>query len=926
MLGNDTDPNGNAITAVLVSGPSNGTLTLNSNGSFTYQPNPNFNGTDSFTYKANDGWADSNVVTVTINVAPVDDPVVFVLESQSLQVTQGTTSQVNIAIRNPDSIAHQVTALSVVNPVVDILVNFDTTSAGQTLPRSIAAGQTINAVLVVNATNAINSQVDVTGLLQSTATPSSDQTQISIFVVPAGVPPQPDLKVSIGGNFTPINPAPGTSVTIGASVANLGTAASAATTASFLVFNTATGTNVELGQVAVPPLAAGADFQVIYLWNTSNPYPFPSNPGTYLVSVVVDPANTIAELSETNNKSSQLLQVGTVPVVNAYIEVQASVGLVCGPLPVSGIARYALPGQNTTLYYPVQGGMVTVRVKRVSDGQVIQTVTGYHTDVEGRYRVPISPPTVDVYVEVEVSDTGFAGTKVLTLPASLVPPPGSCTAPPPGGSGGYGGGGGGGGGGTPIFRDLFVFSEDIQFSNNSPAPGQTINVRALIHFYGNTPVYDVPVVVNAYAPSGGSLQKTEIGRSVVSFPNAGAGGPALVSLDWTNPGAAPYIIQVEILPAFSQFELNDKATRAIFVGVPSTTISIILEGTPYTACGGAFSASYTIKYAIVSGSQTLYFPVQGGKFTVSRRDSVTGVSYGQSVSHTSTAGAMYIGLQSLGAVAVTTRIEVTDVTLLYSNEWLTPACVITPGTPAPGSPPPPPPPPGQPPAPVQDVYVFSENIAFSNSNPALGETIAIFAQINYYGTPAANNIPVTINEILPVGDTLQTFEIGSTTVSFPNGGTDSPAFVIMNWKNTSAGARIIQVVVSPSFVQYTGNDKATRLIFVGNPSMQDSDGDGIVDLNDNCPVTANANQLDSDADGKGNACDPVAANDAYSVVEDGVLSIAAPGLLVNDTQAGGSALVALFVTGPTNGSIVFNTDGSFTYTPSANLSGADSFT
>jgi len=73
VLGNDTDVDGDALTAVLVSGPSHGTLTLNSNGSFTYTPAADFNGSDSFTYKANDGQADSNTATVSITVTPVND-------------------------------------------------------------------------------------------------------------------------------------------------------------------------------------------------------------------------------------------------------------------------------------------------------------------------------------------------------------------------------------------------------------------------------------------------------------------------------------------------------------------------------------------------------------------------------------------------------------------------------------------------------------------------------------------------------------------------------------------------------------------------------------------------------------------------------------------------------------------------------------
>ncbi|MBI4339023.1 MAG: hypothetical protein HY680_03620 [Chloroflexi bacterium] len=58
-------------------------------------------------------------------------------------------------------------------------------------------------------------------------------------MTPAGAPPQPDLKVNIGGDFTPINPDPGTSVVLGATVSNLGTAASDATVVSFQVFDLA---------------------------------------------------------------------------------------------------------------------------------------------------------------------------------------------------------------------------------------------------------------------------------------------------------------------------------------------------------------------------------------------------------------------------------------------------------------------------------------------------------------------------------------------------------------------------------------------------------------------------------------------------------------------------------------------------------------
>ena len=67
VLSQDSDPDGDAIAAVLVSGPTNGTLTLNANGSFTYTPNAGFHGKDSFTYNAFDGTNNSfRPATVTL--------------------------------------------------------------------------------------------------------------------------------------------------------------------------------------------------------------------------------------------------------------------------------------------------------------------------------------------------------------------------------------------------------------------------------------------------------------------------------------------------------------------------------------------------------------------------------------------------------------------------------------------------------------------------------------------------------------------------------------------------------------------------------------------------------------------------------------------------------------------------------------------
>lgn len=84
VLANDTDEEGDPLVAVLVDDVDNGALTLNDDGSFVYTPNINFVGTDSFTYRAFDGTGESNDITVTIEVTPVNDAPVAVDDAYSM--------------------------------------------------------------------------------------------------------------------------------------------------------------------------------------------------------------------------------------------------------------------------------------------------------------------------------------------------------------------------------------------------------------------------------------------------------------------------------------------------------------------------------------------------------------------------------------------------------------------------------------------------------------------------------------------------------------------------------------------------------------------------------------------------------------------------------------------------------------------------
>ncbi|HEU4889876.1 MAG TPA: Ig-like domain-containing protein [Thermoanaerobaculia bacterium] len=75
VLANDTDPQAKPLTAILVSTTTQGTLTLNANGSFTYTNHGSLAASDSFTYKANNGTVDTTAAIVTITLTdPAPEP------------------------------------------------------------------------------------------------------------------------------------------------------------------------------------------------------------------------------------------------------------------------------------------------------------------------------------------------------------------------------------------------------------------------------------------------------------------------------------------------------------------------------------------------------------------------------------------------------------------------------------------------------------------------------------------------------------------------------------------------------------------------------------------------------------------------------------------------------------------------------------
>ena len=103
VLDNDTDLDGDPLTVALVTGVSNGSLTLNPDGSFSYTPNSAFAGTDSFTYEIDDGNGGTDQATVTIEVGDLPDGALIGIGDTEAETLDLSGAYQVEAISNPDA-------------------------------------------------------------------------------------------------------------------------------------------------------------------------------------------------------------------------------------------------------------------------------------------------------------------------------------------------------------------------------------------------------------------------------------------------------------------------------------------------------------------------------------------------------------------------------------------------------------------------------------------------------------------------------------------------------------------------------------------------------------------------------------------------------------------------------------------------------
>jgi VCBS repeat-containing protein len=168
VLGNDSDADGDTLSAELGSGPSHGVVSLNADGSFTYTPAANFNGSDSFTYRASDGTLASNLATVTVTVSATNDAPTVTVAAGGTCGSNDHSGTVNLAVADVEGQAAGLTlSIASSNPVLVPSGNvvFGGSGAARTMTVNALDGRSGTAILTVTVSDGQDSgtvQVTVT--------------------------------------------------------------------------------------------------------------------------------------------------------------------------------------------------------------------------------------------------------------------------------------------------------------------------------------------------------------------------------------------------------------------------------------------------------------------------------------------------------------------------------------------------------------------------------------------------------------------------------------------------------------------------------------------------------------------------------------------------------------------------------------------
>jgi uncharacterized repeat protein (TIGR01451 family) len=999
VLSNDTDPDGDPLTVTTSTSPSHGTVGMSANGSFTYTPAANYNGSDSFTYTISDGLLTSTA-TVNLTITPVNDPPVAVDDSYS------TGKNVALTVVAPGVLANDIDVdgnpLTVISSTVPshgtVTANADGSftytpalnySGSDSFTYTISDGA-LTATATVNLTitpsnaapTAINDSYSTAedtpltiagqGVLSNDTDPDNDPLTVTTSTAPL----HGTLTINANGSFT-YTPA-----------ANYNGPDSFTYTISDGTLTSTATVNLTITPVNDPPVAVNDN----YTTSKNNALTIAA-PGVLtndsdidggaltIVSSTVPSHGTVTANADGSFTYTPALNYSgsdsfTYTISDGSLTASATVNLTVTP---SNAAPTAIndsysTAEDTPLTIAGQGvlsndtdpdndpltvttstaplhGTLTINANgsftytpaanyngpdsftyTISDGSLTSTATVNLTVT------PVNDPPVavnDSYTTsknnaltiaapgVLVNDSDIDG-GALTVVSSTAASHGTVTANADG-SFTY----------TPALNYSGADSFTYTISDGSLTATATVNLTV-------TPSNAAPTAINDSYSTAEDTPLTIAGQGVLSNDTDPDNDPLTVTTS-TAPLHGTLTINANgsftYTPA-ANYNGPDSFTYTISDGSLTSTATVNLTITPVNdppvAVNDSYSTSKNNALTIAApGVLSNDSDIDGGALTVV---SSTAASHGTVTanadgSFTYTPALNYSGPDSFtytisdGSLTATATVNLTvtpsnaaptAINDSYSTAEDTPLTIAGQGVLS------------------NDTDPDNDPLTVTTSTAPLHGTLTINANGSFTYTPAANyNGPDSFTYTISDGSLMSTATVNLTvtpvndppvavndsyTTSKNNALTIAAPGVLTNDSDIDGGALTVVSSTAASHGTVTANADGS---FTYTPALNYSGADSftytISDGSLTATATVNLTITPSNAA-------PTAINDSYSTAEDTTLTIAAPGVLANDTDPDGDPLTVTTSTSPSHGTVAMSANGSFTYTPAANYNGPDAFT
>lgn len=555
---------------------------------------------------------------------------------------------------------------------------------------------------------------------------------------------QPDLLVTSEDiEFLPVPGEPTQPVTISATIWNTGELKAQEVLVVFKDFDDVIGSQV------IPAIEPN-DINTVsmqYMWDEAS---------FRLITVEIDPSNTIIESDEENNTGSKLYQVGDPADMDAVIEISCYTASCFDEDDIAGIcgkAKYRISIEGYPDYVdPVKRGIVLFDVIDFN-GQIFrqgQTVT----DTAGNYNIsfPVPGNAGDIFsVNVTVTDGTLEGLWQKTFNVCQIDQ-----------------------------KDLAI--SDLIFDNTEPNANDMIIMQATVSTASDniSTVTDIPVTFYAYNTSTGSSSQIDSTQFILTLE---AGNSDSVSISWTPQTEGRYRITAKIGPSYSDDNHSNNYTYAnIQVG-------------PFTIAASPRWAEQGQVVQITVDSRTAMLNDQLGSIEVMDSAGQPIVVTPADPYHPTATRWIYETellpqAASLGRTSIT--VYGSGINSSYYGYGYFYIVDVLP-----------------------DFWIPSTGITFlPDESLDIGDTVTIQTTVHadIENTVPGIDIPVTFYAKHPAGD----YKIGQTqyTGQLAPGSTDT---VSLQWTNAAEGWYVIEVELGPDFSDRNHrNNQATHAISVGN--------------------------------------------------------------------------------------------------------------